>query len=258
MRKMFICGNWKMNTTRQTAAKLAGDVAAAAGGMPAIETGVCPPLVYLTAVAEALKGSTVSLGAQNMYFEKEGAFTGEVSGAMLADCGCAYVILGHSERRHVIGETDELVNKKVHAAFAANLKPILCVGELLSEREAGKTEEVVRRHVTEGMKGLAADRAASVVIAYEPVWAIGTGRTATPQQANEVHVFVRGLLGKLYDKGTAAAIRIQYGGSVKPENTYELMSQSEVDGALVGGASLKADSFATIMREAERASARKA
>jgi len=253
MRKMFICGNWKMNTNRGSAVKLAEAVKSAAAGMTKIETGICPPSVYLAPVADAIKGSNVSLGAQNMYFEKDGAFTGEVSAAMLLDVACQYVILGHSERRHIIGETDALINRKVLAAIAAGLKPILCVGELLEERESGNTENVVKRHVTEGLKGVPADKAATAVIAYEPVWAIGTGKTATPAQANEVHAFIRGLLTKLYDKGTAEAIRIQYGGSVKPENTFELMSQPEVDGALVGGASLKAESFATIMKEAEKA-----
>lgn len=252
MRKMFICGNWKMNTNRASAVELARATAAAAGNA-SVEVGVCPPFVYIPPVAEALAGSNVSLGAQNMYFEKDGAFTGEISGAMLVDSGCKYVILGHSERRHVIGETDETVNKKVHAAFASGLKPILCVGELLSEREAGRTEAVVSTHVTKGMAGLSAAQAAQAVIAYEPVWAIGTGKTATPAQANEAHIFIRGLLTRMYGGETAQAIRIQYGGSVKPDNTFELMKLSDVDGALVGGASIKGDSFAKIISEAVRA-----
>ena len=253
MKKMFICGNWKMNTNRAEAVALANGIRAAAASAGKVEVGACPPFVYLLPVAEVLKGSAVSLGAQNMYFEAKGAFTGEVSGAMLVDAGCKYVILGHSERRHVIGEKDELINKKVHAAFAAGLKAILCVGELLEEREGGRTETVVERHVTEGLKGISAAQAKEAVIAYEPVWAIGTGRNATPQQANEVHTFIRRLLTKMYDAGTAKAICIQYGGSVKPENTFELMSQPEVNGALVGGASLKAETFGAIIGEAAKA-----
>jgi len=253
MRKMFICGNWKMNASRAEAVALADGIKGAAGAAAKLEVGVCPPFVYLAAVAEVLKGTRISLGAQNMYFEPKGAFTGEVSGAMLVDVGCRYVILGHSERRHVIGETDDEINKKTRAAFAAGLKPILCVGELIEERETGKTEAVVERHVTKGLAGLSAVQARETVIAYEPVWAIGTGRTATPGQANDVHVFIRKLLAKLYGADTAAAVRIQYGGSVKPDNTFELMSQSEVDGALVGGASLKADSFSAIITEAAKA-----
>jgi triosephosphate isomerase len=254
MKKMFICGNWKMHTTKSEAVSLAQGIKSAASAVAGkVEVGVCPPFVYLSAVADALKGSPVALGAQNMYFEPKGAFTGEVSGPMLVDVGCKYVVLGHSERRHVIGEKDDFINKKVVAAHAAGLKPILCVGELLEEREGCRTEDVVRRHVTDGLKGLTTAQAANTVIAYEPVWAIGTGRTATPQQANEVHVFIRGLLVKLYDAATAAAVVIQYGGSVKPENTFELMSQSEVNGALVGGASLKADSFNSIVSEAAKA-----
>ncbi len=251
MKRMFVCGNWKMNTDLASAKGLAEALKAAKTSK--VEVGACPPFVYLSAVAQVLKGSQVSLGAQDVYFEKEGAFTGEISAGMLVNVGCTYAIIGHSERRHVIGETDELANRKVHAALAGGLKPILCVGELLEEREAGKTEEVVKRHVTKGLSGVSASDAAKVVIAYEPVWAIGTGRTATPEQANEVHVFIRKLLADMFGAETASAIRIQYGGSVKPENTFELMSCSEVDGALVGGASLKADSFAKIISEAERA-----
>jgi triosephosphate isomerase len=216
--------------------------------MAKIEAGVCPPFVYLDAVAGALKGSAVSLGAQNMYFEKEGAFTGEVSAAMLLDSSCRYVILGHSERRHVIGETDALINKKVLAAVAAGLKPILCVGELLAEREAGSTEAVVKRHVVEGLKGVTADKAATAVIAYEPVWAIGTGRTATPAQAQEAHAFIRSVVAQAGGQPAAHALRILYGGSVKPDNIQALMAQPDLDGGLVGGASLDATSFAKIIR----------
>ncbi len=253
MKKMFICGNWKMNTDRRSAIALAEALKSSPSASHAVETGACPPFVYLSEVAEMLSGSDVSMGGQNMYFEPEGAFTGEVSAAMLLDVGCRYVILGHSERRHVMGEGDDLVNRKVRAACAAGLLPILCVGELLEEREAGQTEAVVERHISRGLEGVSREDAGEVVIAYEPVWAIGTGKTATPGQANEVHLFIRDLLGRIYDSDTAAKIRIQYGGSVKPDNALELMSQSEVDGALVGGASLKADAFEGIIAAAAEA-----
>lgn len=253
MRKAFICGNWKMNLDRAGSATLAKATAKTAADFKGLEVGVCPPAPYLEAVVAAAKGSPLVVGAQNMYFEPSGAFTGEVAGPMLKDLGCTYVILGHSERRHVFGETDDLVSKKVKAAFAFGLVPILCVGELLEEREAGRTEEVVRRHMTRGLDGLPKDQAALVVIAYEPVWAIGTGRTATPEQAQEVHAFIRGLLADLYDAKLAQAVRIQYGGSVKPENTRDLMGRADIDGALVGGASLKADTFARIVAEGAKA-----
>ena len=185
-----------------------------------------------------------------MYFEAKGAFTGEISPAMLKDVGCTYVLFGHSERRHVIGETDELINKKVLAALSGGLLPILCVGELLAERDGGQTEKVCERQLKAGLAGLHADQVLAVTIAYEPVWAIGTGRTATPQQAQEVHAFIRGLLARMYDKKVAEEMRIQYGGSVKPDNAKELMAQKDVDGLLVGGASLKADDFVKIIEAA--------
>jgi triosephosphate isomerase len=190
----------------------------------------------------------VALGAQDVYFEEKGAFTGEISAAMLKDVGCTYVLCGHSERRHVLGESDELVNKKLLASLAGGLLPILCVGELLEERDASQTEQVVERQVRAGLAGLSADKVSAVTIAYEPVWAIGTGRTATREQAQEVHAFIRGLLAKMYDQGVADEIRIQYGGSVKPGNAKELMSEPDVDGCLVGGASLKADDFVAIIK----------
>jgi triosephosphate isomerase len=253
MRKPFICGNWKMNTDRAGAVALAKATAKTAAGVRGAEVGVCPPAPYLEAVVAAAKGSPLVVGGQNMYFEREGAFTGEVAGPMLKDLGCRYVILGHSERRHIFGETDEGVAKKVRAAFSFGLVPILCVGELLEERDAGRTEKVVRRHVTSGFEGLAKDEARQVVVAYEPVWAIGTGRTATPQQAQDVHAFIRRLLADLYGADLAQAVRIQYGGSVKPENTADLMREADIDGALVGGASLKADGFAKIVAEGAKA-----
>ncbi len=252
MRKPFVAGNWKMNTVAQSAVALAKAVAAeaAAPAEHGVDVAVCPPFVYLQAVAAAVDGSAVAVGAQDVYFEQQGAFTGEVSVSMLKDVGCTYVLCGHSERRHVIGEADELVNKKVAAAVAGGLKPILCVGELKSERQDSQTEQVVSRHLKKGLAGLATEQLASVTIAYEPVWAIGTGLTATPQQAQQVHAFIRNLLADLYDAATAERMRILYGGSVKPDNAAELMAEPDLDGLLVGGASLKADSFVQIIRAA--------
>ena len=253
MRKPFICGNWKMNTDRAGAVALATATAKVAAEVPAVEVGACPPACYIEAVVAAARGTPLVVGGQNMYFEAKGAFTGEIAGPMLKDLGCRYVILGHSERRHVFGEPDDLISKKVRAAFAFGLTPILCVGELIGERRAGKTNEVVRRHVTSGFAGLAKEQAREVVIAYEPVWAIGTGETATPDQAQDVHAFIRGLLAGLYDAGLAQAVRIQYGGSVKADNAGDLMAQGDIDGALVGGASLTIDSFAGIITEGAKA-----
>jgi len=212
MRKPFIAGNWKMNTDSSGAAALASGLAKALGGVTTVDVAVCPPFVYLQAVAKALGGSSIGLGAQDVYFEANGAFTGEISCAMLKDVCCRYVIVGHSERRHVIGETDELINRKVAAAIASGLEPILCVGELLEEREAAKTEAVVAVQVKNGLAGITGDQMKAVTIAYEPVWAIGTGRTATAQQAQEVHAMIRGLLAEMYGKSVASRTRIQYGG----------------------------------------------
>ena len=246
-RRLFIAGNWKMNTNAAGAAELARGLAAELRGETAIDLAVCPPFVYLAKVAEALRGSNLALGAQDCFYEDNGAFTGEVSTAMLADVGCTCVILGHSERRHVIGETDELINRKVLKALSAGLKPIFCVGELLEERDAGATLEVVSRQVKRGLEGVQANQMRDVTIAYEPVWAIGTGRNATPQQAQEVHADIRRLLGELYDPKLAQTVRIQYGGSVKPSNARELLACPDIDGALVGGASLKVADFAGIV-----------
>jgi triosephosphate isomerase len=209
-----------------------------------------PPFVYLQSVAQAIKSSGIAVGAQDVYFEPKGAFTGEISPAMLKDVGCNYVLCGHSERRHVLCESDELVGKKVIAAIGGGLLPILCVGELLEERDGGRTEQVVARHLKTGLAGLSADKMSAVTIAYEPVWAIGTGRTATPQQAQEVHAFIRNLLGEMYDAKLAQETRILYGGSVKADNAKELMAQDDLDGLLVGGASLKADEFVRIIQAA--------
>ena len=212
-----------------------------------IDIVLCPPFTALTEVWEVVENSNLRLGAQDMHWQQEGAFTGEVSGSMLKDVGCAYCIIGHSERRQYFGETNETVNKKLKAALGLDLLPIVCVGERLAEREEGKTFAVLQDHIDNGLKGVSAADASRVTIAYEPVWAIGTGKTATPVQAQEAHQHIRGLLAKLYDKKTADAMRIQYGGSVKPENIEELMKQPDVDGALVGGASLTVDAFSAIV-----------
>ncbi|MFH0963987.1 MAG: triose-phosphate isomerase [Planctomycetota bacterium] len=252
MRRHVVFGNWKMNTTTTGALELARAVAKGTAGT-AVEVGVCPPFVYVSAVAQALKGSHVRVGAQDVYFEKEGAFTGEVSTAMLVDAGATHVIVGHSERRHVIGETDELINRKVASALAAGLSVIFCVGELLAEREAGRTQDVLSSQIVRGLAGLRLARGGGLIVAYEPVWAIGTGKTATARQAQEAHAFIRKLLAREHGGETAAKIPIQYGGSVKPENACELMREPDVDGALVGGASLKADAFVAIVEAAARA-----
>jgi triosephosphate isomerase len=250
MRKPFMAGNWKENTDSHSSVALAKAVATGSASVAGehIDVAVIPPFVYLQAVATALSASAIAVGAQDVYFEPKGAFTGEISPAMLKDVGCTYVLCGHSERRHVLGESDELVGKKVTASIHGGLLPILCVGELLEERDAGQTEQVVERHLRTGLVGLSAEKMAAVTIAYEPVWAIGTGRTATPQQAQEVHRFIRDLLAKMYSKDLASQTRILYGGSVKPENARELMAQADVDGLLVGGASLKADDFVKIVQ----------
>ncbi len=243
MRRPFIAGNWKMNLTRAEAVALASEIASKADAASHVDLAICPPAVYLDAVGAAVAGSPVGLGAQNMYFESNGAFTGETSGSMLLDLHCKYVILGHSERRHVMGETDVDVNRKVKVALELGLTPIVCVGEMLEDRESGKTREVVGGQFTGSLAGLSNEQIQQVVIAYEPVWAIGTGKVATPAQAEEVHADLRRLLENSYNAAAAATVRIQYGGSVKPDNAAELMSQNNIDGALVGGAALKADSF---------------
>jgi triosephosphate isomerase len=248
MRKPFIAGNWKMNMNSTSAVSLAAGLAKALEEVDTVDVAVCPPSVYLQSVAAALSASNVAVGAQNVYFEGNGAFTGELSCEMLKDAGCTYVIIGHSERRHILGETDEMINKKVAAAISSGLLPIFCVGELLEERQAEKTNEVVADQVKKGLAGLDAERVLAVTIAYEPVWAIGTGLTATPDQAQQVHGMIRGLLAELYNDEVAEKVRIQYGGSAKPSNTAELMSQPDVDGLLVGGASLKVDDFAAMVK----------
>jgi triosephosphate isomerase len=248
MRRFFIAGNWKMNLDRARSVALAAAVAKGCGDAGSVDVAVCPPSVYLDAVAQAVRGSAVGVGAQNMYFEASGAFTGELSAAMLLDVGCKYVILGHSERRHVLGETDALINKKTHAALAAGLIPIVCVGEKLEEREAGRTADVNRTQIEGSLAEITAEQMRRIVIAYEPVWAIGTGKTAAPAQAEEVHVDLRNLLAARYNAEVAEGVVIQYGGSVNAKNAAELLAQPNVDGALVGGASLKSEDFLAIVK----------
>jgi triosephosphate isomerase len=247
-RKLFIAGNWKMNTSRASGVDLARALVREIGTTTAVDVAVCPPFVYLSDIGAAVAGSRIAVGAQDMYFENNGAFTGEISGAMLKDVGCRYVILGHSERRHILGETDSLINRKIVKSLTDGLLPIFCVGELLEERKGGKTMDVVRRQVEQGLAGISKADATKITIAYEPVWAIGTGETATPQQAQEVHAMIRELLAKIYDKELASGLRIQYGGSVKASNAKELLTQPDIDGALVGGASLKAEEFVGIVK----------
>lgn len=248
MRKPFIAGNWKMNTTSSSAAELVSGLTNALKDIETVDVAVCPPAVYLQTVGMQLSASNIALGAQNVYSEPKGAFTGEVSCQMLKDCCCTYVIVGHSERRHVIGETDELINKKVHAVISGGLLPILAVGELLEQREAGQTEAVVTEQVKKGLAEINAEKVLAVTVAYEPVWAIGTGKTATSEQAQEVHAMIRALLADMYDRSVAEQIRIQYGGSAKPANTVELMANPDVDGLLVGGASLKVEDFSEMIK----------
>jgi triosephosphate isomerase len=246
MRRPLIAGNWKMNLTKADGVALATGLVDAAANANC-DVLVCPSPVYVDSVATAVAGSKVAVGGQDVYFEAGGAFTGETSTAMLTDIGCQYIILGHSERRNVIGECDELINKKVHATLAANLIAVLCVGELLEEREAGKTIDVVKAQLVGSLAGVTAEQMKNVVIAYEPVWAIGTGKTASPQQAQDVHADLRKIMADQYNEEVAQATRILYGGSVKPDNAADLMSQADIDGALVGGASLKVDSFSGII-----------
>lgn len=250
MRKPIVAGNWKMNKTPDEAEVLAKEVVAAVSGVDAVDVGICPPYTALERVGRVVKGSNVTLGAQNMHWEASGAFTGEVSAEMLLTCGCEYVILGHSERRQYFGETDATVNQRLKAALAAELKPIVCVGETLEERKSDVTEQVVRKQVTGGLEGLSADEAQTLVLAYEPVWAIGTGLTATPEQAEAVHACIREVLTQLYNASVSEAIRIQYGGSMKPDNAAELLGQPNIDGGLIGGAALDAESFAAIVKAA--------
>lgn len=249
-RRTLIAGNWKMNLRLDSAVALARGIVDAVGSETSVEVAICPPAVYLHRVADVTVGTPIELGAQNLYPSEDGAYTGEINAGMLTDVGCRYVILGHSERRQLLGETDQTVSEKLQAALAGNLIPIVCVGETLEDREADRTETVVRTQIRGSLAGLDEARAAGVVIAYEPVWAIGTGKTATKEQAEEVHAFIRRLLAEQFTDEVAGQIRIQYGGSVKPGNAAELLSQPNIDGALVGGASLQASDFAAIIAAA--------
>lgn len=246
-RRPMVAGNWKMNKTLGETAELLKALKPQLQNIDSVDLVVCPPFIDLPLTKDILEGSNIKVGAQNMHWEASGAYTGEVSATMLKDL-CDYVIIGHSERRAMFGETDETVNKKVMAALNAGLLPIVCVGETLEENEAGQTEAVVDRMVREGLKGLSQEQAGQIVIAYEPVWAIGTGKTATPDQANDVHKnVVRPILREIFGEELGNSIRILYGGSVKPGNAAELFGQSDIDGGLIGGASLKAADFAGIV-----------
>ena len=244
----FMAGNWKMNKTVGEAVELVKELKVSIAGVEGVEVAVAPPFTALYAVRKELEGSSIRLAAQNLYWEEKGAYTGEISSLMLKELGCHYVIIGHSERRQYFGETDVTVNKRIKAALSQGLIPILCIGETLKEREEEKTFAVIDSQLGNGLKGIGEREMERMVIAYEPVWAIGTGKTATPQQAEEVHQFIRQRLEKLYTRGVAEEVRIQYGGSVTPENVKGLMSQKNIDGALVGGASLKSEPFSKIVR----------
>ncbi|MFC4387084.1 triose-phosphate isomerase [Gracilibacillus marinus] len=243
MRKKVIAGNWKMNKLLGEAVQFVEDTKVKVPSTEKVESVVCAPFPYLPTLVEKAKGTDLAIAAQNMHFEESGAFTGEVSPAMLKDIGVTYVVLGHSERRELFAETDETVNKKAHAAFAHQLVPIICVGETLEQRESNTTMEVVEDQVKKAIDGLSEEQVKASIIAYEPIWAIGTGKTATSEQANEVCTHIRKVVANAVSETAAEAVRIQYGGSVKPSNVDELLSQSDIDGALVGGASLEADSF---------------
>ena len=252
MRKKIVAANWKMNMTQAEAASFVETLLREIGDVSDVEVVIVPPFTAIAKVSEALGSSeTIKIGAQNMYWERGGAFTGEISGAMLRDLFVRYVVLGHSERRQLLSETDEIVNRKVHAALEASLRPIVCIGETLEQRESGNVETVLSQQLRRSLSGVGARELNETVVAYEPVWAIGTGRTASPEQAQEAHAFIRRTLGEISDRATAAKIRIQYGGSVKPDNARTLMSQPDIDGALVGGASLDPRSFAQIVQGAK-------
>ncbi len=257
MRPLFIAGNWKMNpSTSEAASALAEAVKTGVGALAEVRVAVCPPSVFLSQVDAVLAGSPIGLGAQNMHWKADGAYTGELSGAMLQDAGCTHVILGHSERRHGLNETDAQINAKLHAALGVGLIPIVCIGETLQERQADQTNDVVAGQLTGSLAGLAPEQMAGVVLAYEPVWAIGTGLTATPAQAQAVHEYIRDWLTKLFGEATAKRVVVQYGGSVKPDNAGDLLGAPDIDGALVGGASLKASDFLGIVQAARDVTAK--
>ena len=246
-RRVVIAGNWKMNKTAAETRALVSELKPGVSGVDAVDIVVCPPFTSLRAAVEEAQGSPISVGAQNVHWEESGAYTSEVSAAMLCEIPVQYVIIGHSERRQYFGETDETVNRRLKTALAAGLIPIVCIGEQLQEREDGKTESVVRKQVEQGFAGLSADQMRRTIVAYEPVWAIGTGVTATPEQAQETHAFVRSVLSDRFDTATADAVRILYGGSMKPANCRDLIRQDDIDGGLIGGASLKAADFSAIV-----------
>jgi triosephosphate isomerase len=250
MRRKIIAGNWKMNNDISESQKLVSGIINGLGKNSHCDVIVCPPFTSLAEVSSLIKNTQIKLGAQNMFYEDSGAFTGEVSAFMLKSVGCEYVILGHSERRTIFGETDEVINKKIKKAIQSGLKVIFCIGESLSQRENGTTNEIVKSQIFKGLEGITEEEMKSVIIAYEPIWAIGTGKTATPAQAQEVHLFIRELVAEIYSSSVSENLIIQYGGSVKPDNARELLSQRDIDGALVGGACLKADSFLTIIAAA--------
>ncbi|MEM8866824.1 MAG: triose-phosphate isomerase [Verrucomicrobiota bacterium] len=249
-RRYLIAGNWKMNLNSAEGAELAEDVVSQVGTQTDVSVCVCPTFTTLESVSKVVNDSNISLGAQNMHFEASGAYTGEISAEMLRHLFCNFVILGHSERREYFGETDAIVNKKTLAALAANLKPIVCIGETLEEREAGRLEEVIKTQLEGSLMGVTADSADALVVAYEPVWAIGTGKTATPEMAEAVHAQIRCLLAELFGTEAAEKVRILYGGSMKPGNAPELLEQPNIDGGLIGGAALKANDFAGIVEAA--------
>ena len=250
MRRKIIAGNWKMNNDLNATQNLISNLAKSLNRNENCDIIICPPFTSLSEANSQIKNTAIKLGAQNMYFENEGAYTGEISAQMLKSAGCEFVILGHSERRAIFNESDSLINKKIKKAISSGLKPIFCVGESLEQREKGVTKDIIKTQVTEGLKDISAEEIKTLIIAYEPVWAIGTGKNATPEQAQEVHKFIRSLIKEKYSDEDAENMIIQYGGSVKPDNAKDLLSQKDIDGALVGGASLKADSFLGIIRAA--------
>ena len=252
VRRPLIAGNWKMFKTRAEAQVLVRELVRLLGEENQVEMVICPPFTALSAIAEITAGTSIQLGGQNVHWEEEGAFTGEVSAAMLVECGCRHVILGHSERREYFGESDEIINRKLKKVFTSSLIPILCIGESLKERDAKRVQEVIFRQLERALRALTGKEISRMILAYEPVWAIGTGRTATPEVAAQVHHMIRNWLSEQYSENLAEQVRILYGGSVKPENIGKLMVQESIDGALVGGASLNAESFARIVRYEER------
>ena len=253
MRKPVIGANWKMNRgTPAEASAMLEKLIPLVRGIDKVDIVICAPFTALTSMTDILKGTNIKVGAQNMYYEEKGAYTGEISPSFLKDIGCEYVILGHSERRNIFNESDQLVNKKLKKALAMDLIPIVAIGEHLEEREAGKTKEIILTQMNESFKDISKEDILKTILAYEPIWAIGTGKTATPEQAEEIHEYIRTLLEEKYDKDTAESVRIQYGGSMKPANAEDLLKQPNIDGGLVGGASLEADTLTEIVKAAER------